>query len=118
VDVGVRVDALHRQARLPRADEAADGALLGDLVEIRVGCDDDRSDAAQLEMDVLAGRRLLDRPADVAAREADDRQAGIADELHRLLVADGSTASASAGHPAATTSSPKARPARGTRGEA
>src|SRR5439155_24827151 len=63
-DGRVRIQSLDRDARLARAQEAAERATLRDVAEIRVRLDDDRSVPAQLERHSCRGRNLLEPPPD------------------------------------------------------
>ena len=69
-----RVDEqpLHRDAGLPGAQEAAEGAALGGVGHVGVRVDDDRAVAAELQRDAVRVGDAAQVPADLAA--AGERQ--------------------------------------------
>ena len=77
----VVVDALHRDARLPRVGRAAPDDALGGVVEVGVRGDDDRGVAAELERHALHAGAALQPPADGgAAGEREQLDAVVLDE--------------------------------------
>ena len=80
------IDALDRDAGLPRPNEATGRAFLRRKSQICIGSDKDCTDTAQFKMHALGGHLCLDRPAKGTAGKADDRKPWVADQLHRRVV--------------------------------